>query len=136
MEVGGVFALAAVASTISWTVTQEEIFKEVRDWGRRTLHPKLAYLLGCYFCLCHWISLGVVLLAGGPLEPGGFIGWAVAVFVVAATGNAMTAGFHVLRVTLRLLRARADLEELRRDNYGRRRRVRFDYRDRDNLSPR
>lgn len=45
-------------SCISWIVTKEAIFADLRAWstGKRGLYP-----LSCPFCLCPWVAALVVL---------------------------------------------------------------------------
>lgn len=68
------FVLAVLAiCTIAWTVTQEEIFKELRSWclDRREASSsaflrKLLYLPLCHYCLSFWVTAAYVSFVGLP----------------------------------------------------------------------
>lgn len=68
-------------SIVSWTVTKEEVFAELREWAEermdlihaedastqaglwmQTVRRKLYYPLTCQFCFSFWVTLGVELL--------------------------------------------------------------------------
>ena len=61
------FAVLTV-SCITWTVTQEEIFKEVRIWLEQKSADgswwirKAAYLPTCHYCFSHWVAIGLLVL--------------------------------------------------------------------------
>lgn len=58
------FVLAVLSiCTLSWTITQEEIFKEFREWcsKQRTasssaLIQKILYLPTCHYCMSFWLT--------------------------------------------------------------------------------
>jgi hypothetical protein len=83
----------------------------VRGWCSSHLHPKLAYLSGCYYCFSHWVALAVVLLAGRPLVLPGRRGYAVSWLVVVFVANVSLTGYNLARATLRGVRAWADYRE-------------------------
>lgn len=54
-----VLAICAV-SAVSWIITREVLFKELRSWA--TKHGGIFYPLTCGYCLAPWIAL-VILIA-------------------------------------------------------------------------
>lgn len=79
---GQLLLLAIPVACIAWTVTHEEIFKELREWLKRIhdggigpspvwphlqrrhwserLVRKLAYMPTCEYCFSHYVALGVL----------------------------------------------------------------------------
>ena len=63
------FVLAMPVAAIAWTVTHEEVFKELRDYcvarsrARRPLAVrKFFYLFTCEYCFSHWVTLALLLV--------------------------------------------------------------------------
>jgi hypothetical protein len=57
--------LAIPISSIAWTITHEEIFRETRDWcvrsskTCRTIYErKFFYLFTCEYCFSHYVTCG------------------------------------------------------------------------------
>ena len=103
------FVLAAVVACISRAVTQEEVFRELRDWCvyHSTTHPRLhvrkfCYMPTCEYCFSHWVAAGTVLLTGYRLDPWGFL---VTMFVLVWTANVYMRLFQWLTLLVILTRA-------------------------------
>ena len=65
------FTLAIPVACVAWTVTHEELFREVNDYAtersendRRWWVRKFFYLFTCEYCFSHYVSLGAVLVSG------------------------------------------------------------------------
>lgn len=63
--------LAMPVAAIAWTVTHEDIFKEVREYclqrGEQApgiLPRKFFYLLTCEYCFSHYVTVLILLLTG------------------------------------------------------------------------
>ena len=63
------FVLAIPVACVAWTVTREEIFREMRDYCKRCstdcralLARKFFYLFTCEYCFSHWVTLGFIAL--------------------------------------------------------------------------
>ena len=57
--------LAMPVAAIAWTVTHEDVFKEVRDYcmarsrAAGTLAArKFFYIFTCEYCFSHWVTIG------------------------------------------------------------------------------
>lgn len=111
--------LAIPVASVAWTVTQEELFKEVREklscyqkrcpdsiWRR-----KLAYMPTCPYCFSHYVGAFFVVLCHFPMLVPDWRGYLVSVFTVVMISNTYISGYNLLRAGLRALRARADEAE-------------------------
>jgi hypothetical protein len=86
------FVLAAPIACVAWTVTHEEVFREVRDYCatksrncRSIFARKFFYLFTCEYCFSHYVALGVVLITGYrlllPDWRGAILGWFTLVWI-------------------------------------------------------
>lgn len=107
-----------IVACVTWTITQEEIFKEVRAWlisksdGAGWLTRKALYLPTCHYCFSHYIAALVFTLTfTGPLR----ISWIWYFPVVWMANHSMTLyGF------LRQLQKRCSYEAKEREYQCRR----------------
>lgn len=104
------FLLPLVVACISWTVTQEEVFREPREFCVRhsKTHPKwycrkFAYLFTCQYCFSHWVTALTVLLTGFKLFSDGPQGYFFAGFAMVALANLYMTVYSILRQTFRVL---------------------------------
>ncbi len=65
------FLLAIPIACVAWTVTQEEIFKEPREYcvehsktGKTILERKIFYLFTCEYCFSHYVSAFFIFFYG------------------------------------------------------------------------
>ena len=61
------FILPMPIASIAWTLTHEELFRELRDWCARkgqscdtVAKRKFFYILTCEYCLSHYVALVIV----------------------------------------------------------------------------
>ena len=110
--------LAFPVACIVWTVTQEELFKELRDsldryrkqhWQSLWLR-KAAYMMTCPYCFSHYVTALVVWLCGFHMLLDDWRGYLVSLFTVVLLANVLLSGYHILRTSLRR-QARADYAE-------------------------
>jgi hypothetical protein len=105
--------LALVVACITWTITNEEIFRELRDVLRAYAHDdrvafwkrKLAYLPTCQYCFSHWIAVGVLWMKGFNLYSG-WSGYFLTLFVIVALANGIMTVYELFRQFVRLIRLR------------------------------
>lgn len=89
-----VLVAVLIVSCVTWTITQEEIFKEVREWlrsqsaGSGWLIQKVAYLPTCHYCFSHWVTILVFVILRSH-EPRS-IGWMWYFPVVWMANHSMT----------------------------------------------
>ena len=111
------FVLAAPVACIAWTVTHEEVFKELHEWcvkkseSSRTLAVrKFFYLFTCEYCFSHYVALGVVLITGYrlliPDWRGAIVGW----FTLVWVANVYMSLFGRLRLDIKRERVEIKVE--------------------------
>ena len=113
------FVLAAPVACVAWTVTHEEVFREIREWcvhcsqTRRTiLQRKFFYLFTCEYCFSHYVALGAVLITGYrlllPDWRGAVLGW----FTLVWVANIYMSLFGRLRLDIKRERVEIKAEEM------------------------
>lgn len=114
-----VVALALPVACVSWTFTKEEIFKELREWLCKKLKnragwicEKITYLITCHYCFSHWITALILIAYPVKLAAENWFGYITAGFAIVWVANFYLTMFNILRVFLKLLRAKADRAEL------------------------
>lgn len=109
--------LSSVVACVSWTVTHEQVFEEVRTWctkrsetSRRWYTRKFYYLFTCEYCFSHYVAAAFVALSGFRLLlPGGrgaLIAWLSSVWVA----NIYMSLFGRLRLDIK--RERVEIAEV------------------------
>lgn len=113
------FVLAGPVACVAWTVTHEEVFREIREGcvhrsehGRTILERKFFYLFTCEYCFSHYVALGAVLLTDYrlliPDWRGVVLGWLSLVWVA----NIYMSLFGRLRLDIKRERVEIKAEEL------------------------
>jgi hypothetical protein len=102
------FILAIPTACIAWTVTQEEIFREPREfcaarskYGRSLLARKFFYLFTCEYCFSHYVSAAVILATGYQLLFDDWRGYVVAGFSLVWVANVYMSLFRRLRLDIK-----------------------------------
>lgn len=97
-----------VIASISWTVTQEEIFAEPREWcGRMSKDAdnifirKLFYVWTCEYCFSHWVTFAVLLITGFRLLIDDWRGFLLAFFLLPWLANQWMSLYRRLRVGIK-----------------------------------
>ena len=100
--------LAVPVACISWTVTHEEVFVELRSWCvdksktcRHWYQRKFFYLLTCEYCFSHWVTLGVLLVTAFHLVYDDWRGYVVAGFSLVWVANVYMSLFGRLRLDIK-----------------------------------
>ena len=122
-EYGGQIVFALIlgipVACITWTVTQEDIFQEMRiylagyhahhrhAWWRR----KLAYMPTCPYCLSHYVAGVLIVLLHFKMLSDDWRGYLVSLFTLVLIANVYITVYHLLRVGLRWTRSMADRAE-------------------------
>lgn len=115
--------LSMAVASISWTVTQEEIFREPREWceGRcRTSRSwalrKFFYVFTCEYCFSHWVTLAVLVATRFRLVYDDWRGSLVAFFVLPWLANQWMSIYRRLRVEIK--KENAVAEQVKAENGG------------------
>ena len=112
------FVLAAPVACVAWTVTHEEVFKEVHEWcvkksksSRTLVVRKFFYLFTCEYCFSHYVALAVVLITGYrlllPDWRGAVLGW----FTLVWVANVYMSLFGRLRLDIKRENVEIKVEE-------------------------
>jgi hypothetical protein len=119
------FVLALPTSCVAWTVTHEELFREVREWltrrsesSRSWWSRKFFFMWTCDYCLSHYVAAAVVAIMNFQLLLTDWRGYAVAWLSLTAVANLYLGVFAHLRVEIGKDRAEMKQAELRNKKAG------------------
>lgn len=113
--------LSLAVASVSWTVTQEEIFREPREAAAKRsrtassmLVRKFFYVFTCEYCFSHWVTLFFLIISGFQLVFEDWRGYLIAFFVLPWIANQWMSLYRRLRVGIKHEDALAEqeLEEL------------------------
>lgn len=100
--------LSIVVACIAWTVTQEEIFGEWREYCKdqcencgSLLKRKFFYVFTCEYCFSHWTGLLILLLTGFRLLIDDWRGYVLAFFAIPWLANQLMSVYRRLRVGIK-----------------------------------
>ncbi|MFN0276965.1 MAG: hypothetical protein ACKVRN_00020 [Pyrinomonadaceae bacterium] len=103
-----VIILSIAVASVSWTVTQEEIFGELQDYCRgrcgavrSVIARKFFYVFTCEYCFSHWVTLGILLMSGFRLLFDDWRGFVIAFFVLPWLANQWMSLYRRLRVGIK-----------------------------------
>ena len=109
--------IAAAVASVAWTITQEEIFREPREYmadrskkAKSFLVRKLFYMPTCEYCLSHWVALAMIFITGFRLIFEDWRGYLLSFFVTAWIANQLMSLYRRLRVDIKLTNAVAENE--------------------------
>ncbi|MBX7139630.1 MAG: hypothetical protein K1X63_01000 [Chitinophagales bacterium] len=112
------FVLAIPIACISWTVTHEEIFIEVREFSIRKKKyakslfiRKLFYPVSCEYCFSHYVTILVLIITHYTLLFSDWRGYIISGFALVWIANIYMSLFGLLRVDIRKQRLETDEEE-------------------------
>ncbi len=104
-----------VVASIAWTVTQEEIFKEWREYCQENCDSceslpkrKFFYVFTCGYCFSHWITILILLLTGFQLLIEDWRGYILAFFAITWLANQLMSIYRRLRVGIKHENLRAE----------------------------
>lgn len=108
--------LAIVVASVSWTVTQEEIFREWREAFHERSESasnifvrKFFYVWTCEYCFSHWVTLLVLLLTGFQLLFTDWRGYVLAFFALPWIANQFMSLYRRLRVDIKHENLKAEI---------------------------
>lgn len=100
--------LALPVASVAWTVTHEEIFREVREYfevrsreAQTPLGRKLHYLVTCEYCFSHYVALFFVIFTGFRLLLDDWRGYFLSIFALVWIANLYMTIYAHLRVNLK-----------------------------------
>jgi GAF domain-containing protein len=100
--------LSAVVASIAWTVTQEEIFREFREYCaerskncKELTKRKFFYVFTCEYCFSHWVTILILILTGFQLLIDDWRGYILAFFTIPWIANQLMSIYRRLRVGIK-----------------------------------
>lgn len=101
------FLFAIPVACVSWTVTHEALFSELRDWltarsqaSRNILSRKFYYVFSCEYCFSHYVTIGTLLLTRYTLVFEDWRGYLIAGFSIVWIANFYMSLFGRLRLAI------------------------------------
>lgn len=113
-----IFILAIPVACIAWTVTKEEVFKEIREFcvdksqGCKSLYQrKFFYLFTCEYCFSHYVTILILLMTNYTLVYTGWRGYILAGFSIVWIANVYMSLYNLIRIDLKKQKIIAKKEE-------------------------
>jgi hypothetical protein len=118
LQIVWLFVLALPVASIAWTITQEEIFREPREYclDRSRNCPKwyqrkVFYVLTCEYCLSHYIAIFFLAISRFTLLLPGWRGFLIALFSLVWIGNFYMGLYGRLRLDIKSTKIDVKKEE-------------------------
>ncbi len=112
------FVLAIPVACISWTVTHEEVFKEIREFCVRNSHErktlvgrKFFYLFTCEYCFSHYITIFMLIITGYRLFFDDWRGYLIAGFSLVWVANIYMSLYGLIRLDIKIEKTEAKVKE-------------------------
>ena len=112
------FVLAIPVACISWTVTHEEVFKEIREFCVRNSHEqktllarKFFYLFTCEYCFSHYITIFMLIITDYKLLYEGWQGYLIAGFSLVWIANIYMGLYGLIRLDIKIEKTEAKVKE-------------------------
>ncbi len=104
LQTAWLFLLALPIACIAWTVTNEEVFIEQRQYcgkrcknGKTLLERKFFYLFTCEYCFSHYVTILFLALTNYKLLMNDWRGYIIAGFALVWIANVYMSIFGFLR---------------------------------------
>ena len=111
------FVGAMPIACISWTVTNEEIFRDPREYcirgskfSNRMLMRKLFYLFTCEYCFSHYVALAFIIFTDYTILIDDWRGNVIALFSWVWVANIYMSLFALLRQSIK--KERTEIKEI------------------------
>ncbi len=100
--------LSMVVASIAWTVTQEEIFREPREFCKKKsedcnnlFQRKFFYVFTCEYCFSHWVGVLILILTNFKILLDDWRGYVLAFFLLPWLANQWMSIYRRLRVGIK-----------------------------------
>ena len=117
--------LSLPVAAISWTITHEELFRELHDYCvdrsktcRSTAARKFFYMLTCEYCFSHYVSAAIVWATGFRLLYADWRGYLIAWLALVWVANHFISAYGRLRLGIRSERLEIGLKEAVNERAG------------------
>ncbi|MGH9523543.1 MAG: hypothetical protein ACRD3E_13535 [Terriglobales bacterium] len=98
------FIMAVPIASVAWTVTQEEVFRELREYSEAQAQNaeqwwkrKFFYVFSCHYCFSHYVTAVFVGLTGYKLLATNWFGYVIAFFALVWVANQYMSFYAWLR---------------------------------------
>ena len=122
-EIAALFILSVPVACISWTVTHEEIFSEIKKYcvqcsneSKNVIKRKFFYLFTCEYCFSHYITALMLIITKYHLLYDDWKGYLVGGFSIVWIANIYMSIYGRIRVNLKKEKIEADLIEEEKKN--------------------
>ena len=122
-EIVALFILSVPVACISWTVTHEEIFSEIKKYcvqcsneSKNVIKRKFFYLFTCEYCFSHYITALMLIITKYHLLYDDWKGYLVGGFSIVWIANIYMSIYGRIRVNLKKEKIEADLIEEEKKN--------------------
>jgi hypothetical protein len=112
------FVLAIPIACISWTVTNEELFRQIKESFVKRSHNskklvvrKFFYMLTCEYCFSHYITIFFLFLTGYQLLLDDWRGYLIAGFSLVWIANIYMSLYSLIRTDLKKEKIKTNIEE-------------------------
>ena len=109
LQITWLFLLSIPIACVAWTVTQEKIFEEPRNFCieksktcKYFLQRKFFYLFTCEYCFSHYVSLFFIILTDYKLLENDWKGYVIGWFALVWIANVYMSLFMFLRQGIRV----------------------------------
>jgi len=109
--------LGTIVACVSWTVTHEEIFRELREecQKRSGTGPwyvrKFYYVFTCEYCFSHYVSLATIAVTGFKLLVDDWRGYVLAFFALVWSANQFMSLYNRLRLDIKTTHLDGEIKE-------------------------
>jgi len=108
VQLAWLFILPIPIACIAWTVTHEEIFRELHDYCvkrsknyRSALTRKFFYVFTCEYCFSHYITIAFLLLTDYRLLLNDWRGYIIAGFALVWIANIYMGLYNLIRMDIK-----------------------------------
>lgn len=112
------FTLAIPIACVAWTVTHEEVFKELHDYcverskkNKAVLGRKFFYLFTCEYCFSHYVTIFFLFLTNFKLLLDDWRGYIIAGFALVFIANLYMSIYVLIKVDIKKERVITQKEE-------------------------
>lgn len=117
IQVAWLFLLAIPIACIAWTVTHEEVFREIHEYCvkrskecRTLIMRKFFYLFTCEYCFSHYVTILMLILTGYKLLMDDWRGYVLAGFALVWIANIYMSLYGLIRLDIKAVRIEADIK--------------------------
>ena len=100
--------LSLVVASIAWTVTQEQIFEELREAAKKRsetakniLVRKFFYVWTCEYCFSHWVTIVVLVISQFRMLFDDWRGYFISFFILPWLANQWMSLYRRIRVEIK-----------------------------------